>query len=240
NDKRINKKEQKPVDTRQIIDELNDDDLNRQLKAIETIEEFKIEEAAIPLIDLIKNIDFDNGSKKLARSAANALSQVGWPEDGSISIAIHEYFKGGLLWTLIAHAKMDSKEAYDMLMLLTKVWDEDLLIEIIRALGEIGNIQCIPRLIDLLLFDEPDDIDFLRFNEVTSKAIIQIGEPAVMHIVNALGSPSLSEDQQLQLIQILGELKSPESVPHLTPLLNDINGEIRIFTVYALQQINDT
>lgn len=105
----------------------------------------------------------------------------------------------------------------------------------VHSLGAIRDLKAIPHIMERLAkaIENREEISV----RILKSSLIAFGRPAVPHLLHELGNPSWKI--RAAVIDILGEMPSPESVRALTVALNDTERDVRAKAAKGLGKIRD-
>jgi HEAT repeat protein len=113
--------------------------------------------------------------------------------------------------------------------LLRQLRDWDIRRAAIRALGKVRDERVLEPLIGQLRSDE--------FLEEAKEALVELGEPAVERLVEALRDKD--ENVRKQAVIVLGRIKATSAIDPLIEMLKDKDWFVRLTAAAALEQIGD-
>jgi HEAT repeat protein len=117
--------------------------------------------------------------------------------------------------------------AVDMLVQYVRDWESRKYV--IRALGKINDERVLDPLISYLKSDE--------FKDDATRALVDLGKPAVPKLIEALNSQD--DFVKKQSILALGEIQDPQAVDPLIALLQDTDWLVRLTAASSLEKIGD-
>ncbi len=117
--------------------------------------------------------------------------------------------------------------AVDLLLRYIRDWESRKYV--IRALGKVNDERVLDPLISMLHNDE--------FKDDATRALIDLGKPAVPALITALSDKD--EFVRKQAILALGTIKDPDAVDPLIALLNDQDWWMRLTAASALEKVGD-
>ncbi len=117
--------------------------------------------------------------------------------------------------------------AVDLLIRYMRDWESRKYV--IRAMGKVNDERVLDPLMSMLHNDE--------FKDDTTRALIELGKPAVPRLIAALSDKD--EFVRKQAILALGAIQDPEAVDPLIALLHDQDWWTRLTAAAALEKIGD-
>lgn len=117
--------------------------------------------------------------------------------------------------------------AVDMLLRYMRDWEARKYV--LRALGKINDERVLDPLISMLKSDE--------FKDDATRALVELGKPAVPKLIEALSSRE--EFVKKQAILALGDIQDERAVDPLIALLQDEDWLVRLTAASALEKIGD-
>lgn len=108
--------------------------------------------------------------------------------------------------------------------------DENIRSQAVLALGQAGDENAIPALIDVLINDGA-----LNVQEDATWALTKFGAAAVDPLVVLLAHPN--SHVRHNAVHTLGKIGNARTIEALMPLLNDPEGDVRLKTVYVMGQL---
>ena len=117
--------------------------------------------------------------------------------------------------------------AVDMLIQYVRDWESRKYV--IRTLGKINDERVLDPLISYLKSDE--------FKDDATRALVDLGKPAVPKLIEALSSRD--DFVKKQSILALGDIQDPEAVDPLIALLTDQDWLVRLTAASSLEKIGD-
>ena len=117
--------------------------------------------------------------------------------------------------------------AVDMLIRFSRDWESRKYV--LRTLGKINDERVLEPLISYLKSDE--------FKDDATRALVELGSPAIPKLIEALES---GEDfVKQQAILALGDIQDPQAVDPLIALLQDDDWMVRLTSASSLEKIGD-
>ena len=117
--------------------------------------------------------------------------------------------------------------AVDMLIRFSRDWESRKYV--LRALGKINDERVLEPLLSYLKSDE--------FKDDATRALVELGNPAVPKLIEAL--ESREDFVKKQAILALGDIRDPRAVDPLIALLQDDDWLVRLTSASSLEKIGD-
>jgi len=117
--------------------------------------------------------------------------------------------------------------AVDMLIRYVRDWESRKYV--LRALGKINDERVLEPLLSYLKSDE--------FKDDATRALVELGSPAVPKLIEAL--ESREDFVKKQAILALGDIQDPQAVDPLIALLQDDDWMVRLTSASSLEKIGD-
>ena len=117
--------------------------------------------------------------------------------------------------------------AVDMLIQYVRDWESRKYV--LRALGKINDERVLDPLISYLKSDE--------FKDDATRALVELGKPAVPKLIEALSSQD--DFVKKQAILALGDIQDPQAVDPLIAVLTDTDWLVRLTAASSLEKIGD-